>query len=232
MTAVPRSLERLVGELARLPGVGQKTAQRLAFSILRNDAARARELARAIEEVKEKVRFCARCSGYAEGELCAICSDPGRDGSVMCVVEQPDDIYVIERSGVYKGLYHVLMGTISPLDGVGPDQLRIRELMARLDEQPVAELIVATNPSMQGEATALHLQPRPGGQGGAHHPPGPRHARGRQPGVHRRRHPQPGLLRAPGVRDVGRATRHVRAVSQLRCIMPEPMRTIETPVAY
>jgi len=154
---IPASLARLVNELARLPGVGQKTAQRLAYAILRDDAGRARELAHAITEVKEKVRFCTRCFSYAEGELCAVCADPGRDPALMCVVEQPSDIFVIERSGVYRGQYHVLMGAISPLDGIGPDQLKIRELMQRLEKHPVNELILATNPSMQGEATALHL---------------------------------------------------------------------------
>ena len=154
---IPASLERLVQELARLPGVGQKTAQRLAFSILRNDAARAHALAHAIEEVKERVRFCEECFGYAEAPRCAVCSDGRRDASTLCVVEQPGDIYVIERSGVYSGLYHVLLGVISPLDGIGPDQLKIRELLARVERSTIAELILATNPSMPGEATALHL---------------------------------------------------------------------------
>ncbi len=154
---IPASLERLVQELSRLPGVGQKTAQRLAFSILRNDASRAQALANAIEEVKARIRFCASCFGYAEQELCTVCDDPRRDSNVICVVEQPADIYVIERSAVFQGLYHVLMGTISPLDGIGPEQLKVRELEARLDQAPIQELILATNPSMQGEATALYL---------------------------------------------------------------------------
>ncbi|HKI99051.1 MAG TPA: recombination mediator RecR [bacterium] len=154
---IPASLERLVAELARLPGVGQKTAQRLAFSILRNDTARAHALAAAIEEVKARIRFCEQCHGYAEDVLCAVCADGRRDARTLCVVEQPGDIYVIERSGVFRGRYHVLHGVISPLDGVGPDQLRIRDLVARIDREPPEELILATNPSMQGEATALHL---------------------------------------------------------------------------
>jgi recombination protein RecR len=154
---IPASLERLVAELARLPGVGQKTAQRLAFSILRNDAARAHALASAIEEVKARIRFCEQCCGYAEEALCSVCADPRRDAAVLCVVEQPGDIYVIERSGVFRGRYHVLHGVISPLDGVGPEQLRIRELLARVERERPEELILATNPSMQGEATALHL---------------------------------------------------------------------------
>lgn len=158
---IPASLERLVQELSRLPGVGQKTAQRLAFGILKDDMAKAKRLADAILDVKQRIRFCEVCAGYAEQARCPICSDARRDGSVLCVVEQPNDIYVIERSAVFKGRYHVLMGAISPLDGLGPDQLRIRELLARV-EQPengvkVQEVILATNPSIPGEATALHL---------------------------------------------------------------------------
>ena len=154
---IPASLERLVQELARLPGVGQKTAQRLAFSILRNDTERAHALAHAIEDVKARVRFCEQCFGYAEGPRCAVCADGRRDASTLCVVEQPGDIYVIERSGVYRGLYHVLLGVISPLDGIGPEQLKVRELLARVEGGGVSEVILATNPSMPGEATALHL---------------------------------------------------------------------------
>ncbi|HUJ77033.1 MAG TPA: recombination mediator RecR, partial [bacterium] len=158
---IPASLERLVHELSRLPGVGQKTAQRLAFSILRDSAERARDLAQAIQEVKARIRFCEVCYGYAEGPRCPICQDARRDPGLICVVEQPNDIYVIERSGAFRGRYHVLMGTISPLDGIGPDQLKIGALLARIaaqqGEHPVQEVILATNPSLQGEATALHL---------------------------------------------------------------------------
>src|SRR5579863_5508061 len=158
---IPASLERLVQELSRLPGVGQKTAQRLAFGILKDDAGKARRLAEAILDVKQRIRFCEQCSGYAEQALCPICSDPRRDATVLCVVEQPNDIYVIERSAVFRGRYHVLMGAISPLDGIGPDQLRIRELVSRVEGAKegtaVQEVILATNPSMQGEATALHI---------------------------------------------------------------------------
>ena len=154
---VPPALERLIHELSRLPGVGQKTAQRLAFSILRNDAARAQALSGAISEVKERIRFCTRCFAYAEGDLCPVCANPRRDATVICVVEQPNDIYVIERSAVFQGLYHVLLGAISPLDGIGPDQLKIRDLTTRLETEAVDEVILATNPSMPGEATALYL---------------------------------------------------------------------------
>jgi recombination protein RecR len=154
-------LERLVQELARLPGVGQKTAQRLAFGILKDDAGKARRLADAILDVKERIRFCELCAGYAEQPRCSVCSDPRREASVLCVVEQPNDIYVIERSAVFRGKYHVLMGAISPLDGIGPDQLRIRELVERVERPQdgiaVLEIILATNPSIPGEATALHL---------------------------------------------------------------------------
>jgi len=154
---IPQSLERLVSELSRLPGVGQKTAQRLAFAILRDNTERAKALAQAVLDVKAKIRFCEECFGYAEDRLCSICSDGRRDPALICVVEQPNDIYVIERSGVFRGKYHVLMGTISPLDGIGPDQLKVRDLVARVERTPVQEVILATNPSIPGEATALHL---------------------------------------------------------------------------
>lgn len=154
---IPASLERLVQELARLPGIGKKTAQRLAFSILRDDNARAQALAEAILQVKEKIRLCATCYGFAEEPTCPVCADPRRDERTLCVVEQPGDIYVIERSAIFRGRYHVLMGAISPLDGIGPEQLKIPELIARVEKGGVDELILATNPSMQGEATALHL---------------------------------------------------------------------------
>ena len=163
---IPPSLERLVQELARLPGIGTKTAQRLAFSILRNDKARAAALAQAVLDVKAKIRFCTQCFGYAEQELCTVCADPRREERVICVVEQPNDVYVIERSSAFRGRYHVLMGTISPLDGIGPDQLRLRELERRMDANPVDELIVAVNPSIQGEATALHISRTLGGKVG------------------------------------------------------------------
>lgn len=154
---IPPALAQLVEALARLPGVGHKTAQRLAFHMLREDATQARELAAAIVAVKERVTFCQRCFAYAEGELCPVCADPRRDDGVICVVEQPQNIFVIERSGVFQGRYHVLMGAISPLDGIGPDQLKIAQLDARITAHAVRELILATNPSVEGEATALHL---------------------------------------------------------------------------
>ncbi|MDH4120660.1 MAG: recombination mediator RecR [Deltaproteobacteria bacterium] len=154
---VPPSLVRLVDQLARLPGIGQKTAHRLAFHILREDPAYAHTLARALEDVKANIRFCQRCFGYAEDELCPVCRDPSRDTGQLCVVEQPDNVFVLERAGVFKGRYHVLMGAISPLDGIGPGQLKIQELENRLAGENIQEVILATNPSMEGEATALHL---------------------------------------------------------------------------
>ena len=154
---IPPSLEGLVQELARLPGIGQKTAQRLAFSILRDDNSKAQALSSAILLVKEKIRVSEKCFGFSEERLCPICSDPRRDIQTICVLEQPSEIYVIERSGIFHGRYHVLMGAISPLDGIGPDKLKIRELVARVETEGVQELIIATNPSIQGEATSLHL---------------------------------------------------------------------------
>jgi recombination protein RecR len=153
----PRALTSLVEELCRLPGVGEKTAQRLAFFILRGSHARAKRLAQAIVEVKEKIIFCAQCSSITEVDPCTLCTDPSRDRSLICVVEDPSDLFLIERTGVYKGLYHVLMGALSPLDGIGPEQLKINTLMERIDRGGVRELICATNPNMEGEATVLYL---------------------------------------------------------------------------
>ena len=159
---VPPALERLVQALSLLPGVGEKTAQRLAFSILRWEPERAQELAQAVGNVQAQVTYCPRCFSFANPEapqsLCPICADPTRNAQVVCVVEQPADVYVIERSGAFGGRYHVLLGAISPLDGIGPEQLKIAELLARLEPEGVEELILATNPSIQGEATGLYIQ--------------------------------------------------------------------------
>ncbi len=157
MTYHSASLENLIERLCGLPGIGPKSAQRIALyllSIPRNEAV---ELARAIVDVKEKVRFCSTCFNISEGELCAVCSDARRDPAVICVVEEPRDVIAIERSGSFRGRYHVLGGAISPIDGIGPDELRFAELMARLGGGEVEELIVATNPNAEGEATALYL---------------------------------------------------------------------------
>jgi len=153
----PRALNSLVDELCRLPGIGEKTAQRLAFFMLRAPKIRAERLAQAIVEVKEKIIFCSQCSGITEADPCPICTDPARDRSLICVVEDPSDVFSIERTGVYKGLYHVLMGALSPLDGIGPEQLRIDALLERVQQGGVHEIICATNPNMEGEATVLYL---------------------------------------------------------------------------
>jgi len=150
------AIERLIVELAKLPGIGPRTAQRLTFHMLRLPAAEILPLATAIIEVKERIRFCRRCFNLAEGELCEICADPRRDPSQICVVEQPFDIVTIERTREFHGLYHVLGGALSPIDGVEPDDLHITELLARADDG-VAEVILATNPTMTGEATAMYI---------------------------------------------------------------------------
>ncbi|MEE9125198.1 MAG: recombination mediator RecR [candidate division NC10 bacterium] len=150
-------LNRLVDVLMRLPGVGAKTAQRLAFYILKASREEAMKLAEAIVEVKEKIRMCERCHNIAEEEQCVICQDPTRDGSMMCVVEEANDLLAIERTGTFKGQYHVLQGTLSPIDGRGPDQITAKELLERLRSGGVKEVILATNPNVEGEATALYL---------------------------------------------------------------------------
>jgi recombination protein RecR len=153
----PAPLARLVAELGRLPGIGQRTAQRLAFHILRAPDEESEALATAIREVKEKVGLCERCFNLAEGPLCRICSDPGREQSTICVVEEPADVIPIERTHEYRGLYHVLGGALSPIDGVDADDLKIAELVRRTGGGEVTEVVIATNPTTTGEATALHI---------------------------------------------------------------------------
>jgi recombination protein RecR len=150
-------IQRLVDELARLPGIGRRTAQRLAFHILRADDVDAFALADAIREVKEKVGLCEVCFNLAEGPRCGICADERRDRSLICVVEQPADVIPIERTGEYRGLYHVLGGALSPIDGVEPGDLKIAELVGRVDAGGVDEVVLATNPTTTGEATAIHI---------------------------------------------------------------------------
>ena len=150
-------VQKVIDELARLPGVGQKTAQRLAFHLLSVEEADARRLALAIEEMRDKVSLCTRCYNVAAGDECAICLDSRRDSSQICVVERPQDIVVIERTQEFRGRYHVLGGSLSPINGVGPSQLRIDELKARIGPEGVVELIVATNPTVEGDATAMYL---------------------------------------------------------------------------
>ena len=151
------AIQDLIDELGRLPGVGPKSAQRIAFHILAADPADVKRLAGALQRVKEQVRFCATCHNVAESEQCRICRDPRRSDEVLCVVEEPKDVVAIERTDEFRGRYHVLGGAINPLEGIGPDNLRIRELMARLAGGSVKELILATDPNTEGEATATYL---------------------------------------------------------------------------
>jgi recombination protein RecR len=151
------SIERLVSELARLPGIGPRSAQRLAFHMMKAPPERARGLAEALVEMTEKLRPCSVCFSFAEAELCPVCADPRRDLGLLCVVEEPSAILPIERTNEYRGRYHVLGGALSPIDGVDPEDLRIPELVARLESDDVTELVIATNPTMSGEATALYL---------------------------------------------------------------------------
>lgn len=150
-------VQDLIDELGRLPGVGPKSAQRIAFHILAADPADVQRLAAVLREVKEKVRFCTVCGNVAEEERCRICQDTRRDPAILCVVEEPKDVLAIERTREFRGRYHVLGGAISPIDGVGPDDLRIRELLARLADGTVTEVILATDPNLEGEATATYL---------------------------------------------------------------------------
>ena len=154
------AVENLVAQLTRLPGIGTRTAQRLAFHILSTPKPEALALAAAIEDVKERVRFCRECGNLTEDEVCTICLDPRRDRTVVCVVEQPVDVVSLERTHEYRGLYHVLGGALSPLDGVDPSDLRIDELLHRVDDGEITEVVLATNPNMTGEATAGYLAER------------------------------------------------------------------------
>jgi len=154
------AVDNLVAQLTKLPGVGQRTAQRLAFHLLSRSKDEALALATAIEEVKERVRFCAECGNLTETELCGICSDARRDHAQICVVEEPQDLVSLERTHEYRGLYHVLGGALSPLDGVEPEHLRIDELLRRVERNGVQEVVLATNPNMTGEATAAFIADR------------------------------------------------------------------------
>ena len=163
---------RLIEAFSRLPGIGPKTAQRLTYHLLRAPDAEARALARALIAVRDEVVFCDRCFNISDAPLCPICRDPGRDNGRMCVVEEPLDVLAIERTGEFRGRYHVLHGAISPIDGIGPDRLKIRELLERVDEAAadgarVEEVIIATNPTLEGEATAMYLGERLEGKVGS-----------------------------------------------------------------
>lgn len=151
------AIQKLLDELERMPGVGPKSAQRIAYWLLNLPRESALRLADAIVEVKDTVHFCSRCFNYAEDELCEVCGDTGRDTNAICVVSEPRDVSAIERTGAFKGLYHVLGGALAPMDGIGPDDLHIAELMARLASEDVAEVLIATNPNVEGETTAAYL---------------------------------------------------------------------------
>jgi recombination protein RecR len=157
MAQLAESVVRLIEELARLPGIGRKSAERLAYHILRVNRAEALALAEAIRNVRENVRYCSQCYNLSEGERCVICTDPKRDATLLCVVEQPRDLMSLEQSAAYHGLYHVLLGRIAPLEGIGPDQLTIDALVERVRTGAFQEVIMATNPTVEGDGTALYI---------------------------------------------------------------------------
>src|SRR4051795_4096726 len=164
-TTLIEPVAKLIEAFARLPGIGPKTAQRLTYHLLRTPETEARTLAAALIAVREQVVFCERCFNISDAPLCQFCRDPGRDQVRLCVVEEPLDVLAIERTSEFRGLYHVLLGAISPIDGIGPDRLKIRELLGRADEakravEPFVEVILATNPTLEGEATAMYLAER------------------------------------------------------------------------
>ena len=157
MAYYPEPVARLIEALQRLPGIGPKTAQRLTFFMLKRPIDEVRELADSLLAVKERIVYCSTCFNVTEQDPCRICSDPARDTGLLCVVEEPNDLLAMERTGEFKGRYHVLLGALSPLEGIGPDDLKVRELLARLDAGGASEVILATNPNVEGEATALYL---------------------------------------------------------------------------
>ncbi len=157
MAAYAKPIDHLIEALSRLPGIGKKTASRLAFHVLRSSSSEAQELARAILDVKEKIRLCSICFNLTDEDPCQICQGEHRTGGILCVVEGPNDLIAIENTGVFSGRYHVLHGTISPLEGVGPDHLKIRELLERVQREKISEVILANNPTVEGGATALYL---------------------------------------------------------------------------
>ena len=153
----PLVVIQLLDELKRMPGIGQKTAERLSFFLMRGSAERANKLADAIRNVKDKIILCSQCNGITEKNPCDICSDPKRDTSFLCVVEEPHDVYAMENMGYFRGVYHVLMGVISPLDGIGPSDLTIEALKQRINQNNIQEVVLATNPDMEGESTAVYI---------------------------------------------------------------------------
>ena len=150
-------IQDLIDELARLPGIGPKSAQRLAFYLVKAPPDEAKRLAEAVVTAKEKISFCRECGNVAEGDLCRVCRDPSRDVTLVCVVEEPKDVSTIERAAIVKGRYHVLGGAISPLDGIGPEDLRVQELLERVERDKVTEVVLATNPNLEGNATAMYV---------------------------------------------------------------------------
>jgi recombination protein RecR len=157
MQYYPPSLVHLIKHLSKLPGIGEKTATRLALHILRSSEEEARKLSQSILDMKDKVRLCGTCFGLSDTDPCALCRNPNRNRTLLCIVEQPSDLVALEKSGAFNGLYHVLHGAISPMDGIGPDNLRIKELLARIADNEIRELVLATNTNVEGEATASYL---------------------------------------------------------------------------
>jgi len=157
MSYYPASIQNLIKHIAKLPGIGEKTAERLAMHILRGSRQEAEQLAQSILNVKDKVKFCVRCFALSDGELCRLCSDPARDPALLCVVEQPADMVAVEKSGAFGGMYHILSGALSPMNGIGPENIRIRELTARVEKDQVKEVVLATSTDVEGEATASYI---------------------------------------------------------------------------
>ena len=157
MSYYPASIQDLIKNIAKLPGIGEKTAERLALHILRAPRREAEELAQSLLNIKDRVQFCSKCFALSDSELCSLCSDPARDPSVLCVVEQPADMVAIEKSGAFRGMYHVLSGALSPMNGIGPENIRIRELMDRIRKDQIQEVVLATATNVEGEATASYI---------------------------------------------------------------------------
>ena len=157
MSYYPASIQNLIRNISKLPGIGEKTAERLALHILRGSKQDAEQLASSILNIKEKVRLCRRCYALSDDDLCSLCSDPARDPSMLCVVEQPADMVAVEKSGAFRGMYHILAGVLSPMNGIGPEDIRIRELVARVEKGQVVEIVVATSTNVEGEATASYI---------------------------------------------------------------------------
>ncbi len=155
-----RELDKFIDVFTKLPGIGEKSARRIAFYLLKKDIREVEELANSIIELRNHIQFCKKCGGYSKLEICEICGDPAREPSLICVVEDPSDIFLIESTNEFKGLYHVLMGALSPIDGIGPDDLRIQELEKRLKEENIVECFIATNPTLEGDATADYIVKR------------------------------------------------------------------------